>query len=190
MRRSVWILTFVFLAVLLAFSQTATTNRNADPSIVGAFDPVTGAFTPIRASLAPTRGTIAAAATTFGGKLVFTFTINVKSAVPATDKIVCRASALVIDGPITTGLTTLTQESAAVAATRSGSTANCTVSIPYSWTLNNGSTDQMSLSYGISTSPAAVGTLSLPSRTSGQGLGNFAIPPDGTTTNFSAKATL
>ena len=189
MRRSVWILSFVFLAALLALSQTATSGRIQEPSVVGSVDPMTGVFTPIRGVMASSGSPLAAAAT-YGGKLVFTFTISVKSTVPTTDNITCRATASILDTPVTVGILTVTQETGAVTATRSGSKATCTIPIPYSWTLVNGPTDQMSLSYGISFGPGVAAPSPLLSRSSGQGLGNFAIPANGTTTNLAVAATI
>jgi len=104
--------------------------------------------------------------------------------VPTTDTITCRANASILDTPVTVGILTITQESGAVTATRSGSKATCTIPITYSWTLVNGPTDQMSLSYGISFGPGVAAPSPLLSRNSGQGLGNFAIPANGTTTNL------
>ena len=189
MRRSVWILSFVFLAALLSISQTATSGRIQEPSIVGSVDPMTGTFTPIRGSFV-SNSTPLAAATTYGGKLVFTVTITLKSVVPSTDTINCRANAAILDTPTSIGILAITQESGAVTATRSGSKATCTMPIPYSWTLANGPTDQMSLSYGVSFGPGAGAPSPLLSRSSGQGLGSFPVPANGTTTNLTVAATI
>ena len=189
MRRSFWVLTFVFLAALVAISQTSTIS-GPEFGIAGVVDPMTGTFTPVRGVPLPARGAATTAATTYGGKLVFNFTVAVKSVIPATDTISCRASVIIADGPLTLGLVTLVQESASVTATRNGTTAACSVAIPYSWTLSNGPTDQMSISYSLSAGGLATAGNPFQSRTTGQGLGSFPIPANGTTSTFTVKETM
>jgi hypothetical protein len=57
--------------------------------------------------------------------------------------IACTVTASVID--VTAGRSIV--ESGTVPATRSGSTATCIVSMPYSWTLSAPTTDSLSLNY-------------------------------------------
>ena len=80
---------------------------------------------------------------TFGGKFVFNFTITVSSTLASTAKILCEASASTEDAATLNFIT----ETASVTATRSGSTATCTVTIPYSWNLTSSSSDKVSLTY-------------------------------------------
>jgi len=132
---------------------------------------------------------LAASAVTFTGKLVFSFTITVTSSLPASDTIACEASAEVDDlgangqGPVIS-------ETAAVAATR-GSTTTCTVTIPYSWSLINSTTDMVQLSY-IITAPAAssAGTTGLPFRASSKSFSSIKVPATGATTTETIKATI
>jgi len=182
-------LTFVFLAALLAISQTATTGR-ADSGIAGFVDPMTGTFTPVHAAPASVPGAATTAATTYSGKLVFNFNVTVKSTIPATDTISCRANAIILDNPVAIGVITAVQDAASVTATRNGATAKCTVSIPYAWTLSNGPTDQVVISYGLSAGGLSVVGNPFQSRSTGQGLGNFAVPANGTTSTFAVTATL
>lgn len=126
------------------------------------------------------------AATTFTGTIVVNFTITVSSAIPTTDKISCLVSASLFD----TASTKSIEETATVAATRSGSTATCKVSIPYSWGLTSATTDQVSLNYVISAPGLFTATNGLPSRTSTQSLGHIPVPKTGTTTTESVAATI
>ena len=181
----------LLLALLLlgAFSMSAFAqqrNANGAPTrgIPGTFDPKTRLFTPTPAVVA-SDASPAAAATIFGGKLVFNATITVASALPATDVITCSADADVVD----TGAGIVFVEEATYKATRTGTTATCTVTIPYSWSLVSASTDRMSLSFVIS-GTGTTATTALPSRLSSQGLGSFAIPANGTTSTFTLKATI
>lgn len=124
---------------------------------------------------------LSAQATT--GNIVVNFSITVDASIATTANISCMASADITDGP-STGRNVI-RETAAALATRSGSTATCTVDIPYSWSLTTPSTDLIILGFQI-TAPAeaAPGSMtSLPSRVSTQS--RFAaihVPVSGTTT--------
>jgi hypothetical protein len=116
----------------------------------------------------------AAAATT--GTIQVTFDVTIVSTIPTTDDIVCEATATVDD---TSGVF---KEVASAIATRSGSTATCEVSIPYSWTLT-GTTDSMTLSYGLGwPSGASTDSITAPLRTSSRPGPSVAVPASGTTT--------
>ena len=119
-----------------------------------------------------------------GGKLVFNFTITVSSALASTTKIFCTASATVLEATLSEFA-----ESASVTATRSGSTATCTVTIPYSWNLSTVSTDRVSLSYTII---AGVPTTTIPlaTRTSEHSLPPISVPANGATTTATITATI
>ena len=132
-----------------------------------------------------------AALTTFGGTFVFKITITIKSAnLPGTDTIGCEAGLSVIDENPTTFVVTGTwEEGAAVAAVRSGSTATCTVTIPYSWSLANGSTDLVYPDYAIQV-PASASNPPLPSRINSHSLASLHVPANGTTTTITISATI
>lgn len=131
-----------------------------------------------------------AALTTFGGSFVFKFTIAVKSTNLGTDTISCYADVDVIDENMTTFVFTgVYTEEAAVAATRSGATATCTVTIPYSWALANGSTDMVNPSYGIE-APASTSNPPLPNRISTHSLPSMHVPANGSTTTVTVTATI
>ena len=131
-----------------------------------------------------------AALTTFGGSFVFKFTIAVKSTNLGTDTIGCSADLEVIDENMTTFvLTGVHSEEDAVAATRGTGTATCTVTIPYSWALANGSTDMVNLSYAIE-APASTSNPPLPNRISTHSLPSMHVPANGTTTTVTVTATI
>ena len=183
MHRHLLALLFVSLASISTLAQTSSAIQTPGRAIPGTFDPKTSLFTPTPAVMAS--DVKAPAATVFGGKLVFNFTITVASTLAATDVITCSADADVLD--LGAGVPLI--EEATVKATRSGTTATCAVTIPYSWSLATASTDKMSLSYVISGMGATAAT-ALPSRLSSQGLGSFAIPANGTTSTYTIKATI
>jgi len=131
-----------------------------------------------------------AALTTFGGSFVFKFTIAVKSTNLGTDTIACYADLVVIDENLTTFvLTGVHSEEAEVAATRGTGTATCTVTIPYSWALANGSTDMVNLTYGIQ-APASTSNPPLPNRLSTNSLPSMHVPANGSTTTVTVTATI
>jgi hypothetical protein len=131
-----------------------------------------------------------AALTTFGGSFVFKITITIKSTNLGTDTIACTAGVDVIDINSTTFVITgVWDEGAAVAATRSGSTATCTVTIPYSWSLANGSTDTVNLDYGIEV-PGSASNPPLPDRFNSHSLPSMHVPANGTTTTVTVAATI
>ena len=132
-----------------------------------------------------------ASLTTFGGTFTFKITITIKSTNLGSDTIACGATASVGDFSTTTGVNSGSYvEEAVVAATRSGSKATCTVTIPYSWGLVNGSTDLVGLSYSIELFNPTVGSGSLPSRINDHSLPNMHVPANGTTTTINAAATI
>jgi|HubBroStandDraft_6_1064221.scaffolds.fasta_scaffold236491_2 hypothetical protein len=126
------------------------------------------------------------AVTTFAGTIVVNFTITVTSTIPTTDKISCLVNATVFD----TASTNSILETAAVAATRSGSSATCKVSIPYSWALSSATSDQVQLSYEISAPGLLTATNGLPLRSSTQNFAHIAVPKTGTTTTETVVATI
>ncbi|HEY6372114.1 MAG TPA: hypothetical protein VIX37_16175 [Candidatus Sulfotelmatobacter sp.] len=126
------------------------------------------------------------ALTTFGGKFVVNFTVTVSSAISTSAKIACAVAASLED------VSTLNfiLENAEVAATRTGSTATCTVDIPYSWKLGSGSTDKVTLTYQIIAPIEATGSSLLPSRLSEQTIGTISVPANGSTTTETVTATI
>lgn len=123
--------------------------------------------------------------TTFGGKFVFNFTITVSSTLASTAKIFCQASATTED----VAALNFIAETASVTATRSGSTATCTVTIPYSWNLTSSSSDKVSLTYSIIAGVSST-TVPVATRTSEQSLKTISVPANGATTTEAIAATI
>ena len=154
-------------------------NAAAAHGIRGYLDPQTGMFHALPHPA--TSDAEVPATTTSAGKFVFTFTITVDATIATTAKIVCTATATVEDN-LTGGSPKIILESASALATRSGTTATCTVNIPYSWNLATASTDSVTLGYMIEAPAEASATTILPSRTTS--VNNFStikIPTASTT---------
>jgi hypothetical protein len=177
------------LVVCFAFSTLALpalgqrTVRTPAHGVPGTLDPKTGVFTAFAPAVAQDAETAGLTATTFTGKLVLNIAITISSALPTTDTISCEGNATVVDNAVGGG--NFLFETGAINATRTGSTATCTVTIPYSWPLVTASSDMMTLTYTVTSNPAVS-----PWRNSSQGLGTFKIPASGTTTTLAVKSTI
>lgn len=130
-------------------------------------------------------GSMSAATTPTTGTYTIHFTITIASDIPTADAISCN-SELEVTGD---GVGTIV-ESAGALATRSGSTATCTVTIPYSWTLETPATDKLLVSYflltpanGKTVNPAPVRTSHLDSPAT------TGVPANGSTTTVTVSAT-
>jgi hypothetical protein len=159
------------------------TNGAAGRGILGYLDPTTGAFRPLPQQI-PVEGEEAENLAPTTGKFVFSFTITIASTDLGSDTFICSASALVID---TNGIAIT--ETASVKATLSGSKATCTVTIPYSWSLQNANADMVNLG----TEVVAVGPSSSggqPTRTHSQPLSPVKVPANGSTTTFNLSETI
>lgn len=160
-------------------------NAAAAHGILGYLDPKTGAFhtlPPPEAQDAPP-----VTLTTFAGKFVANFTITVSSTIASTTKLSCTLNAQVLD----TATGNIIEESAASAVARgSGTTVACTVNLPYSWSLGSGSTDKVSLTWGIQAPVAFTVSTEFPMRLSTQSLGSISVPANGATTTETIAATI
>jgi hypothetical protein len=167
------------IAASPAWAQTATTPSR--PGILGYLDPQTGAFRAIPASSAEDAD--APAATTFTGTINVTLTITLKTA--GLTNITCTQSVSVLDG---TTAPTFFSESNTVAATGSGTTRTCKLSIPYSWVLTSQASENMSTGYAV---VGSTGTTGLPQRTNDRSpLDTRKVPANGTITTLTAAVTL
>jgi hypothetical protein len=72
-------------------------------------------------------------------------------------------------------------ETSTAKATVSGSTAKCTVNIPYSWPLASPSTDTIGLSYGIGVTGTRITSKTLP---------RIKVPANGAITTEAISATI
>lgn len=128
-----------------------------------------------------------------GGTVQVTLTIELFSAVPTGDTVICSASLetveVIIGPPTSSEVFTETSSSPAVI---SGSTATCTVTIPYLWTLANPSGDTMAITYtaGIYPTGATLSVQSLGVRTATHSLANIPVPPKGTVTDLAVTTRL
>jgi hypothetical protein len=164
-----------------AWGQTA--DVSAQPGILGYLDPHTGAFRPV-----PLGGGVEEpdALTTFGGTITVTFTITLKTA--GLTSITCSANVSIAD-QVGTLSTRSYGETATVAATGSGTTRTCKVTIPYAWGLATQGSDSMSTFYTVSGHASAAP--GLPIRSSSLfPLDTRKVPANGATTNLTAAVTL
>jgi hypothetical protein len=169
---------------LVASGFAQNVHSKTTPGILGFLDPKTGAFRVLPNPDADDSDASPPAATT--GKFVFSFTITVSSSISASAKIGCSATTTLID----VSTSNFFEEEAAVLATRSGSTATCTVTIPYSWNLKSASSDKVTLAYSIDAPVEATATTALPMRLSSQTIGTIAVPAPGATTTETIVATI
>jgi hypothetical protein len=155
-------------------------NDSSKPGILGYLDPHTGAFRPVPSA---TEGPEPAALTTYGGTITVTLTITIKSTALTTFS--CTASVSVLDDIQTSPRGY--NEGATAAATGSGATRTCTLTIPYSWALATQSSDSMTISYAVFGSVKSAVT----NRTSGLSpLDTTKVPANGATTALTAAVTL
>lgn len=155
----------------LAISASAG-NQAGAPTTIGYLDPHTGAFLPlVTTSESPDS---AAASTQITGELKIAGSVTIVSpSITSTTPIQCSATAILTNdanGPIT--------EEASIGAARSGSTATCTVLIPYEWLLATPTTDKVSLSVTVTAESVAT-------RIHSHQVATFTVPGAGTTTSFS-----
>jgi hypothetical protein len=156
----------------------------AKPGILGYLDPHTGAFRPIPPAAEDSPE--AAALTTFTGTITVTLTITVKST--GITNVNCTSAVSVGDG-LTTASPRIFEETNSVAATGSGSTKTCKLSIPYSWGLATQSSDNMNTNYIVSGFGSTTNTL--PFRQSLLSpLDARKVPANGATTALTANVTI
>ena len=147
-------------------------NQVGAPTTIGYLDPHTGALLPL---VTTTEGSESPAASTeIEGELKITGTVTIVSpSITSTTPISCGATAIIVsdaNGPIS--------EEASSTASRSGSTATCTVLIPYEWLLASPTTDKVSLSVTVTAESVAT-------RIHTHQVATFIVPAEGTTTSFS-----
>jgi hypothetical protein len=142
------------------------------PTLLGYLDAQTGAFRPLM-SIAEAAEVPGATATEETGELKIAGTITLESpSITATTPISCSATAVIVADP--EGVIT---ESATSPATHSGSTATCSVLIPYEWLLLTPTTDSVTLSVTVS-------AISADPRAHSQQLATFKVPANTATTSF------
>jgi len=165
-------------------------QQSASIEIPGYLNPKTGTFRP-KAATTPTPDT-APKLTTYTGTLEFNYTITLETAVPSGDVVHCEATAELVDVPTSGSNENVITEEASVNATVKGSTATCTVKIPYSWPLANAAVDSVSRTYAVVITPPSIvnETDAQAVRRSTQYLPPIAVPKSGTTTTDTIDATI
>lgn len=168
------------IAAPAAWGQAA--NSQATSGILGYLDPHTGAFRPIAPAVED--DALSPAATVVGGTITLTITITVKTT--TLTNFTCSAAVSVLDN-LATGSPTTFSESNTVAATGTGTTRTCKLSIPYSWSLATATTDTMATNYTVLGSTGATG---LPQRTSLRSpVDSRKVPANGAITALTAAVT-
>ena len=174
----------ISLCCLLAASPgwAQATNGQSKPGILGSYDPQTRTFHALPGSGA--NAVEPPALTTFTGTVTVTINITLKTA--GITNVSCIADLSVADGTLPNQRTF--EEVGLVAATGSGTTRTCKVTVPYSWALATQSTDKMITSY-IVTNNAFQTTLP-PDRTSILNpIDSRTVPASGTITALTANVT-
>jgi hypothetical protein len=158
-----------------------TENGPAKPGILGYLDPHTGAFRPVPSGAE--EGPDAFALTTFTGTITVTLTITLKTT--GLTNITCSEEVSVLDAVTTSAR--FYAESDSVAATGTGATRTCKLSIPYAWALATQASDSMSTTYSV----VGITSTGLPQRSSTLSpLDTRKVPANGTITALTAAVTL
>ena len=159
-----------------------TADVSAQPGVLGYLDPHTGAFRPVPLGAGEVEEPDAL--TTFGGTITVTLTITLKTA--GLTNISCTVGVDVVDQVANARIF---NEAAAVAATGSGTTRTCKVTIPYAWALATQASDSMSTNYTVLGRGSV--TTGLPLRSSSLvPLDTRKVPANGATTTLTAAVTL
>lgn len=180
-------LLLIFMCCVIAVPSVwgQTTNSQANSGVLGYWDPHTGAFRPAAPPTEEASAEAAAALTTFGGTITVSITITLKTT--SITNVTCSESVSVVDAAAT-GVPRIFSESNTVAATGTGTTRTCKLSIPYSWGLSTQASDSMTTGYTVL---GNTGTTGLPQRTSTLSpLDTRKVPANGTITALTAAVTL
>jgi len=176
-----------FLIVLAANGQSGSAQTRPDQTgsgILGYLNPHTRSFHPL--PQATDSAIEPPALTTFTGTVKVTITITVKST--GITNLKCFAVVSAGDGG-SLGSSRSLSELDFVAATGTGTTRTCTLSVPYSWGLATQPSDTMDTSYEVGNT--LVLTPTLPARTSAMiPLDSRKVPANGTVTTLTANVTI
>ena len=171
------------LAFLLTVVATAQTSNKAE-QVPGYYNPKTHTF---QVKVQPEVDPDAAAPKTYTGTLKYEISVKLVTPVATGEELVCSANALVDD----VSGTGYYEETASTTAKVSGSTATCTVSIPYAWALADGTTDTVGIGYSLEIVPTTTGAATqFNGRESIGELAPIKVPTTGATTAIPISATI
>lgn len=164
-------------------------SSNPDHRVLGYQDSATGKFQPLVKAEPDTT------TPTSTGTIKLSIYILIRSAVPSTANVICGASVGTSSVDLTAGTVSGEYEEEAFSpATVSGTTANCTVTIPYAWTIPAASStvkDTITGSYTVEViNTDGTTTFSVFRLTGGNFLSLTAVPATGTTTSVNKSVIL
>ena len=177
----------IFGQCLIAQTQARPRTKPQTP-VLGYVDPATGKFHLATPESTPDADIAATVAPTTG-KLVFSFIIRIASSVPSSDAIVCVADSTALERPTATNPRAVYLEEASAVGSRSGSTATCTVSIPYSWLLATPASDTLTLHYAVGAGTSTAVAINV-ARKSAHQLPVTKVPATGATTTATFNVTI
>jgi hypothetical protein len=154
------------------FAQNAD-NAKAQRTF-GYVDQKTGIFHPLNRSVQPDA---VPAVTPTTGTFVFNVTMSVSASLPTTAVIVCIVTGGVDD--LTSGAFS---NAVGVTAKRTGSSATCTVNVPYSWDLANPTKDTVDMDLEVSATVGTFGSDSFYEESFTAPAITMKVPANGTTT--------
>jgi hypothetical protein len=167
--------------VASGFAQNLETEKKT--AVFGYMDPKTGLFHSLTRT--PLSAEEAAAITPTTGKFVFVVTITVSSALSTSAVIGCEVAGGVAD--LTTGEFT---NIVAVTATRTGTTAKCTLTVPYSWDLATPAKDTVAFDLSVTASVGTFGSATFYDETFTAPGVTMKVPANGATTTQDITTTI
>jgi hypothetical protein len=180
MNRTKLLLAFGCLLALVtsAFTQNTQTRRT-----FGYVDSRTGIFHPLNRT--PLSEEAAASITPTTGTFVFNVTITVSSALPTNAVITCG-----VGGGVDDLLTGDFSNDVQITAKRSGSTATCTVNVPYSWDLGEPTKDTVEMDLTVEATAGTSGSTGFYDEIFIAPAITMAVPKTGTTTTKDITTTI
>ena len=168
--------------VASGFAQNAETQKKT--AVFGYMDSKTGLFHSLtRTPLSPEE---AAAVTPTTGKFVFNVTITVASTLSTKAVIGCQVAGGIAD--VTSG--DIFSNVVVVTATRSGTTATCTLAVPYSWDLASPAKDTVAFDLSVDATVGTPGTAAFYEETFDAPVITTKVPATGTTTTENIITTI
>jgi hypothetical protein len=164
--------------VASGFAQNVETRKKT--GVFGYLDPKTGLFHSLART--PLSAEEAASITPTTGTFVFTVTITISKTLPKAAVIECD-----VFGGVEDSITGTYSNEEVVTATRSGTTATCKLTMPYSWDLGDPAKDTVDLDLGVS---ASYTTPEVYYESFDNPVITIPVPPNGHTTNENIRTTI